>query len=252
MSLLTIRREKSTALLILNNPQRRNLLSFGLCEEISAAVREINADESVKAVVISGAGSSFCAGADLDDLQAAAKGETDAVHAVYRAFMDVAECTLPTIAAVNGPAVGAGFNLALACDMRIAGASARFETRFLKIGLHPGGGHGWMLLRAVGWAEATRLLLLDQPVDADAASAIGLVQRIVPDGELIDAALALAARAEALPRDLMVRSKASLRLAAISDHQTMFDHETKEQMHSLHQPPFEELIRRMQASIKGQ
>ena len=249
MSLLRVDRRGATAVLTLDDPRRRNILSPELCAELSAAVAAANVDETVKAIVITGAAPAFCAGADLDDLQAAAKGETEALHAVYQSFMDVAQSGLPTIAAVNGAAVGAGMNLALACDLRLASEEALFDTRFLKIGLHPGGGHGWMLLRAVGWAEATRLLLLARSVRAEEALRIGLVQQVAPADGLLDAALELAGRAEGLPRDLMMRTKASLRLAVQAEHRAAFDHEAKEQMDSLHEPPFIELIQRLQSSI---
>lgn len=249
MTLVQATRHGATALLKLDDPKRRNILSPALCRELSAAVAEANADDRVKAIVITGAAPAFCAGAHLDDLQAAAGGDTEALHAVYRSFTDVANSALPTIAAVNGAAVGAGMNLALACDLRVASEDASFDTRFLKIGLHPGGGHGWMLLRAVGWAQAARLLLLGQPVRAAEALAIGLVQRVEVPEKLVDCALDWANRAEALPRELIVATKASLRVAAQSDHATTFAHEAEAQMHSLHQPPFAELVRRLQASI---
>ena len=251
MTLVQATRQGATALLKLDDPKRRNILSPALCRALSAAVAEANGDDRVKAIVITGAAPAFCAGADLDDLQAAAGGETDALQAVYQSFMDVANSPLPTIAAVNGAAVGAGMNLALACDLRVASEDALFDTRFLKIGLHPGGGHGWMLLRAVGWAHATRLLLLGQSVRAAEAQAIGLVSRVEPAERLVDAALELANRAESLPRELIVATKASLRIAAQSDHATTYAHETQAQMHSLHQPPFAELVRRLQVSISA-
>ena len=249
MTLLRVERRGAAAVLTLDDPARRNILSPALCAELSAAVAAANADESVKAIVITGAAPAFCAGADLDDLQAAAKGETEALHAVYQSFMDVADSGIPTIAAVNGAAVGAGMNLALACDMRLASEDALFDTRFFKIGLHPGGGHGWMLLRAVSWAEATRLLLMARSVRAQEAMQIGLVQQVTPAAGLLDAALELAGRTEALPRDLMIRTKATLRMAVQADHRAAFDHEAGEQMDSLHRPPFIELIRRLQSTI---
>ncbi len=249
MTLVQTSRRGATALIELDDPQRRNILSPALCRDLSAAVAAANADAEVKAIVITGAGSAFCAGADLDDLQAAAEGETGALHAVYQSFIDVADSALPTIAAVNGAAIGAGMNLALACDIRVASDDAFFDTRFLKIGLHPGGGHGWMLLRAVGWAEATRLLLLGQSVKAAEAFDIGLVQRIVAPDRLADTALELANRSGALPRELILDTKASLRIAAASDHQATFAHETTAQMESLHAAPFKELVRRLRASI---
>ena len=249
MTLVRTTRRGAAAVIELNDPKRRNILSPMLCRDLSAAVAEANADGQVKAIVITGAAPAFCAGADLDDLQAAAQGETDALHAVYQSFLDVAESPLPTIAAVNGVAIGAGMNLALACDIRMASEDASFDTRFLKIGLHPGGGHGWMLLRAVGWAEATRLLLLGQSVKAAEAREVGLVQRVTAPDRLVDAALELANRSEALPRELIVATKASLRVAAVSDHRASLVHETSAQIASLHAAPFKELVRRLQVSI---
>jgi enoyl-CoA hydratase len=249
MTLVRTTQHGAAVLIKLDDPKRRNILSPALCRDLSAAVAEANANPDAKAIVITGVAPAFCAGADLDDLQAAAEGETEALHAVYQSFMDLANSALPTIAAVNGVAVGAGMNLALACDIRLASEDASFDTRFLKIGLHPGGGHGWMLLRAIGWAETTRLLLLGQPVKAVEAKEIGLVQRVVAPDQLIDAALKLANRTEALPRELIVATKASLRVAAGSDHQATFAHETDEQMTSLHAAPFKELVRRLRVSI---
>lgn len=249
MTLVRTSRHGAAVLIKLDDPKRRNILLPALCRELSAAIADANADVGVKAIVITGAAPAFCAGADLDDLQAAAEGRTDALHAVYQSFLDVADSRLPTIAAVNGAAVGAGMNLALACDMRVVSEDALFDTRFLKIGLHPGGGHGWMLLRAVGWAEATRLLLLGQSVKAVEAVEIGLAQRVVAPERLVDVALELANRSDALPRDLIVATKASLRVAATSDHQATFAHETVAQMESLHAAPFKDLVRRLQVSI---
>ncbi len=249
MSLVAVRHHQGVAVLKLADPKRRNILSPAMCVDLSAAVAAANADERVKAIVITGAAPAFCAGADLDDLQTAASGDTAALHAVYQSFMDVAESDLPTIAAVNGAAIGAGMNLALACDIRIASEGALFDTRFLKIGLHPGGGHGWLLLRAIGWAEAARMLLLARPVDAQEAAAIGLVQRVTSSEALLDAAIELAARTEMLPRELLMRTKSSLRHAAESSHSAAFERDATEQLRSLGEPPFIELVKRLKSTI---
>lgn len=251
MSVLEVEAHGGVRLLRLNLAEQRNLLSFELCTALSEAVATANADPDARAIVITGAPPAFCAGANLADLEAAADGETSTLHAVYQSFLDVAASDLPTIAAVNGPAVGAGMNLALACDIRIASEEAKFDCRFLKIGLHPGGGHGWMLLRAVGWAEAARMLLLNRAVGAAEAKAIGLVQEVASNEVLLSTALSLAARAEALPRELIVDTKRSLRLAAASDHASTFAHESQEQFRSLHQPAFKSLVARLKADIAG-
>jgi enoyl-CoA hydratase len=225
-------------ILTLNDPRRRNMLSSALCSALSQAVADAAADSRARGIVIIGAAPAFCAGADLDDLAAAAAGRTQPLDVVYKSFMDIAASPLPTLAAVNGPAVGAGFNLALACDMRIAAQSAVFDTRFLKLGLHPGGGHAWMLLRAVGWPSASRLLLAGQAVDAEEAYRIGLVEAVVPEAALIDQTVEMLRICVAAPRELVLRTKASMRLAQKTDHATAFLHETAEQKWSLETPEF--------------
>ncbi|MDQ1467693.1 MAG: hypothetical protein QOH10_2108, partial [Actinomycetota bacterium] len=120
---------------------------------------------------------------------------------------------LPTIAAVDGAAVGAGFNLALACDLRLVGPTARFDSRFLRIGLHPGGGHLWMLERSVGPQAAAACVLFGETIDAARALELGLAWSGHPVGELLDAAIALGSRAAAAPKPLVGRTKTSLRRA---------------------------------------
>ena len=249
MSLVQVERHGSVALLRLDDPKRRNILSPAMCADLSDAVKAAEGDQEVKALVITGAAPAFCAGADLEDLKAAADGRTENVEAVYRSFMEVADCTLPTIAAVNGAAVGAGLNLALACDIRLASEAASFDTRFLKIGLHPGGGHTWLLLRAIGWAQASQMLLLGQPMRAPQARLAGLVQQLVEPERLIDAAIELGRAADALPRALITASKATMRLAARSGHHATFEHETAAQLRSLGEPPFQDLVARLEADL---
>ena len=249
MSLVQVRQVGRVAVIRLDDAKRRNILSGPLCAALSEAVAAANADAGTHAIVVTGAPPAFCAGADLDDLQAAAEGRTDAVRAVYKAFIDVADSPLPTIAAVNGAAIGAGFNLALACDLRVASDDAVFDTRFLNIGLHPGGGHAWLLHRAVGWAEASRLLLLGRVVRGAEACRIGLVQQLAPASDVLDEAVELARRADVVPRELLLRTKASLRHAARSTHQAAFEHETAEQFWSLGQPAFAELVERLKLKI---
>lgn len=132
---------------------------------------------------------------------------------IYEGFLRVLRSPLPTIAAVNGAAIGAGMNLALACDVRMAATSARFDTRFVKIGIHPGGGHVWMLERAVGPQAAAAMVLFGVPVDGARAAEIGLAWSCHPDDELLDAARTLAARATRAPAGLLDVVKATLRQA---------------------------------------
>ena len=197
------------ALITVNDPDRRNAVTAEMSEQLRDAVRDAESDPEVT-VVVTGAGKAFCAGADLSALGAAAR---DGLERIYAGFMAVGRCTLPTIAAVNGAAVGAGLNLALAADVRIAGPHALFDPRFQKLGIHPGGGATWMLQRAVGPEVARAALLFGMSFDADAAAAYGLVLKVAEDP--VAAALELAAGPAAAPRDVVLATKASMRATAI-------------------------------------
>jgi enoyl-CoA hydratase len=215
------------AVLTLDEPDRRNALTPGLVADIVAVFEALEADTGTSAVVITGAPPAFCAGADLANLTALADTDREgsdpaAVRHIYDGFLRVLDSPLPTVAAVNGPAVGAGFNLALACDVRIAAASARFDARFLTIGLHPGGGHTWLLERAVGPQAAAALVLFRERLDGRQAFERGLAWRCVPDDELLDASVDFAGRATTAPSELVAAAKASLReapwAASFDDH----------------------------------
>jgi len=211
-----------TAVITLANPSRRNAINAEMVTEIVGVLDEIEVSPDVSAVVITGEGPAFCAGAELGHLmRASAENDlaTDALRTIYRVFLRVDACPLPTIAAVNGPAVGAGMNMALACDIRLAGQSARFATRFLALGLHPGGGHTWMLRRAIGAQGAMAAVLLDQELSGPEAATAGLAWRCVPDNELMDEALRLASRAAAAPRQVLIQTKESIReMAGVSSY----------------------------------
>ncbi|HME47496.1 enoyl-CoA hydratase [Mycobacterium sp.] len=194
------------ALITVNDPDRRNAVTDEISAGLRAAVQRADADPRVHAVAVTGAGTAFCAGADLGALGNAAEGE---LPRLYDGFLAVADCTLPTVAAVNGPAVGAGLNLALACDVRIAGPNALFDARFQKLGIHPGGGMTWMLQRAVGPQVARAALLFGMRFDAQAAVRHGLALAVADDP--VAAALELAAGPAGAPRDVVVATKATMR-----------------------------------------
>src|SRR5690606_24161884 len=141
--------------------------------------------ETVGAVVVTGAPPAFCAGANLGNL---AEADGDSLGRIYEGFLRIARSPLPTLAAVNGAAVGAGMNLALGCDVRLAARRAKFDTRFLQLGIHPGGGHTWMLRRIAGPQTAAATVLFGDVLDGAEAERIGLVHRVVDDGDLLTAA----------------------------------------------------------------
>jgi enoyl-CoA hydratase len=237
--LLRVRVDEGIGWLTLHDPQRRNILSTALVDELVAAFDALEADAAVTAVVLTGAGPAFCAGADIADLLAATEGDTAAVERVYDGFLRVSRSPLPTVAAVNGPAVGAGMNLALACDVRVVADSAWFDTRFLRIGLHPGGGHLWMLERLVGPQTAAAMVLFGQRLSGPGAVAAGLALRSVPTEELLAAAGALAAGAAAADRELVIRTKQTLRRVVAEPaltHDEVLAVETRNQLWSLTLP----------------
>ena len=126
---------------------------------------------------------------------------------------------MPTIAAVNGAAVGAGMNLALGCDVRIAARRAKFDTRFMQLGLHPGGGHTWMLRRIAGPQVTMAAVVFGEVLDGEEAARLGLALRCVDDDELLPAAHAMAARAASAPRELIITTKRTIAaMATVADH----------------------------------
>ena len=237
------------ATLTLNNPAERNTLTAPMVEEIVAAMDRIEANDGIGAVVVTGAPPAFCAGANLGNL---AEAEGPALRTIYEGFLRVARSPLPTLAAVNGAAVGAGMNMALGCDVRVAGASARFDTRFLTLGLHPGGGHTWMMRRIIGPQEAAAMILFGEVADGAEAERIGLVHRCVPDGELLAITHAMAAKAAEAPRELAITVKRTLGdMADVTTHDAAVDRELEPQVWSTQQPWFKERLARMQARISG-
>jgi enoyl-CoA hydratase len=235
------------ALLTLNNPDERNTMTAPMVEAIVESMDAFEADESVGAVVVTGAGSAFCAGANLGNLQTATR---ESLAKIYEGFLRIARSPLPTLAAVNGPAVGAGMNLALGCDVRIAATRARFDTRFLQIGLHPGGGHTWMQRRIVGEQGAMAAVVFGQVLDGPEAERVGLAYKCVPDDELSTAAHEFARGAASAPRELAILTKQTiLDMADIDTHPDAVLREFDPQLWTVQQPWFEERIAALKARI---
>ena len=217
MALVKSTVERHVALVTLDDARRRNIISLDLSAELTELMDRFESDPEVKAVVITGAPPAFCSGADVANLghlsSEAGSQERSGITGLYEGFLRVFRSSLPTVAAVNGPAVGAGLNLALACDVRVAAESARFDPRFLRIGLHPGGGHVWMLERAVGPQAAAAMMLFGHALDGPEAVARGLAWECVPDEECVPFAVDLAARGASVPKELVARAKQTLRAA---------------------------------------
>ena len=185
------------ALLTLDLPERRNAMSEPMTRSWAVAVDRLASDPTVRAVVVTGAGSAFCSGGDTGWIA----GEPDAgvdrlrerMLPFYRTWLAIRNLEVPTIAAVNGPAVGAGLCVALACDIRYAAAGARLGAPFVKLGMHPGMASTYLLPEVVGRAAARDLLLTGRMVDAEEALRLGLVSRVIEPEAFLDEVLDTAA-----------------------------------------------------------
>jgi enoyl-CoA hydratase len=196
---------------------------------------------------VTGAAPAFCAGANLGNL-ATASGQS--LGTIYEGFLRIARSPLPTIAAVNGAAVGAGMNLALGCDVRIAARRAKFDTRFLQLGIHPGGGHTWMLRRIVGPQAAMAAVLFGEILDGAEAERVGLAYKCVDDDKLLETAHVLAARAASAPRELVIETKKTIAsMANVVTHTEAVAAELVPQLWSTRQPWFAERLAALQAKI---
>ncbi|MDQ3342200.1 MAG: enoyl-CoA hydratase [Actinomycetota bacterium] len=202
-------------LLTLTDPDRRNAMGAQMGAELIAACHQVREDAQARVLVVTGEGRAFCAGADLPALFGDPDRPVTDTHrglqTYYQAFFSVLQLPLPTIAAVNGPAVGAGLNLALACDVRIAGAAASFGATFAKIGLHPGGGCTWFLVQALGASRALQTLLLADSLDAARAVEWGLAEGVA--GDPVADALEMAERFAAVAPELARSIKRSVGIA---------------------------------------
>ncbi len=196
-TLLLERVQDGIVRLTLNRPERLNAITFEMFDEFHEACAELTRDRDARVVIVTGAGRGFCSGLDLNDAEKLPEmsaremmegqerwgGSMAAIHALPQ----------PVIAAVNGPATGGGLAVALAADIRLASPEARFNAAFVKIGLTSGDiGVSWALPRIVGLGRAAEIMLTGRFVDAEEAAAIGLVNRVVPGEQLMDAALELA------------------------------------------------------------
>jgi 2-(1,2-epoxy-1,2-dihydrophenyl)acetyl-CoA isomerase len=208
------------AVATLNRPDRRNALTFAMFDELSQLCREVAADDDTRVLILTGSGQAFCAGLDLAD--AATLSDMTATQ-----FMQGQESWAdsitsfrwlpkPVIAAVNGVAAGAGAGFAFACDFRIASQKASFLLAFVNVGLSLDSGASWTLPRLIGSARATALSLLGEPVDAEAALEMGLVNAVVEPDRVLPAAHELAARLAAGPTAAYAAIKESIAYAATS------------------------------------
>lgn len=216
---LKFEREGSIVTLTMNQPEARNPLTGNTAvPEFVEACERIGADPSVKVVIVTGAGTAFCSGGNVKDMQRYGRDgiapmpiRDEYRRGIQRLPLALYNLEVPTIAAVNGAAIGAGCDLACMCDVRIASETAKFAESFIKVGLVPGDGGAWLLPRAVGMSKAAEMSFTGESIDATEALACGLVSRVVPPAQLMDAALALARKIAANPGPTLRLTKRLLR-----------------------------------------
>jgi enoyl-CoA hydratase len=242
--------DNGVATLTLNDPERRNTISLKMCDEIVEEMERLENSADARAIIVTGAGKGFCAGADLNDLLEAR--ERDNIHDIYRGFLRIAHSPLPVVAAVNGAAVGAGMNMALAADVIIAGDKARFDSRFLQIGIHPGGGHTWRLMNKTNEQVTRAMVLFGEVLDGPRAVEAGLAWKCVPNEDLMATAMEMAERAATFPTKLQRVTKTALtKLPAIDTSPAAVEHEVKPQVASMASPEFMQLVAKLQQNISS-
>lgn len=232
--------------IVLAAPKRRNALTAPMLDQLAEAVSRVAADDAARALVIRAEGKAFCAGADVNSLFGDLKRPTaqirDDLKNIYASFLGVADLTVPTIAAVQGVAVGAGVNLALACDIVVAGKNARFAITFADIGLHPGGGASWFLTRRMGADRALAAIITAENIDAEAGLRHGLVTRLADDPARVATEIAhqAASRDPGLIRD----AKRAVQIAETSELPEVLEFESWAQAATVGRPDFAEFVER--------
>jgi enoyl-CoA hydratase len=244
--LVDVRVDDGVGLLCLNDPAHRNALSKRLSDDLANAVA-MALDRGARALVLSAAPPVFCAGGSLDGLLRRGVPLAE----MYAGMERLAAAPVPTIAAVGGPAIGAGVNLPLACDIVIATPAARFDPRFLDVGIHPGGGHLWRLAERVGAQGAAAMVLCGDLLNGEEAERHGLAWRCVPPDELDRTALKLARKAAARAPELVRRTKQSLRESLGVSVAESVALELAAQEWSVGRPEFAETVQRVQRELQN-
>jgi enoyl-CoA hydratase/carnithine racemase len=231
-------RRDATLILTLSNPGFKNALHPDMYAAAVETFATAERDDSIRAVVLTGADHFFCAGGNLNRLlenRARDKSvQADSIEAL-RGFVEaIRDCSKPVIAAVDGAAAGAGFSLALACDLIVAGQNAKFVMAYVKVGLTPDGGGSWFLTRALPRQLATEAMLEGKPLAASRLFDFGVVNRVVADGQALDAALAWAEELTALSPNAVGRIKGLVRDGETNTLEQHFEAEKHSFVESLH------------------
>jgi 2-(1,2-epoxy-1,2-dihydrophenyl)acetyl-CoA isomerase len=244
---IIVTNEAGIATVTLNRPEKLNAFVGHMRRDLADALEHAASDRGVRVVIITGAGRGFCAGADVaymaELIERQDVGEfARLLGAGRRVLTTIREMTKPVIASVNGPAYGAGFNLALACDLRLASASATFSQSFVKVGLHPDWGGTYFLPRVVPTNLACEMFFLGDAINAERAAQLGIVNRVVPDADLATETLKLAERLREAPLKSIAAAKHAVYMSEESSLERMLQYETEAQLQCFESPEARERV----------
>ncbi len=221
MSFANYEKSGRVAVVTMNRPEARNAIgTLEDCQDLANALMRAHDDAEISAVILTGAGKAFCSGGDLKAIRERTgigpQSKPDGTRANYRRGVQhiirtLADVEVATIAAINGPAIGLGMDIAILCDMRIAATSAKLASSFVKVGIIPGDGGAWILTQAIGPARAAEMILTGDSIDAEEAARIGLVNKTAPDDQLMAEAAKLAERVAVNPPRTIRLAKRLLR-----------------------------------------
>lgn len=239
--------------LTLDQAEKRNPLTDRLAREFEEAIRKVHLDDGIRVLVLTGAGSAFSAGGDLDLVDEHMRWRVDDnrryLREFYRSYLGLLTLDVPVIAAVNGHAVAAGLALALACDIRFVARGARLGITFLSLGLHPGMGTTHLLPSVVGDANAAEMLFTGRLIDVDEALRIGLVNRVVPPESLMDTTLSVAEEIASKPTGTMRMVKRALARRKLLGLESVLDYEATAMASSYATPELREAVARLKEEI---
>lgn len=211
---IILKKEDDIATIILNRPEKLNAVIPQMVEELMEATESVGRDDAIKVITLTGAGRAFCAGGDASAHLAFQREDSTQLMEHFtqlgKVILNLRDAAKPTLAVVNGPAIGAGFSLALGCDMILASEGAKFSVAFIRVALHPEGGITYILPRLVGITKACELIFTGKTIDAKEAERIGLVNQVVPQEQLEDKARELANSLAKAPPLAIGLSKISL------------------------------------------
>ena len=235
MAVVEYEKRGHVAIIKMNRPERLNALDRLMAEELLQALTDCQQDESIRVLLITGAGEAFCAGGDVKAMkeslaQAPDRFLAELLKPLHQAVLAICNLSKPVIAIVNGPAAGAGFNLALACDLCLASAEARFRQAFISLGLVPDAGGTFALPRLLGLHKAAQLVFLDETLTAPEALAWGLINRVAPADALLEEAWAWAEKLAAAPPLALARAKSLLQQGLSNDLASQLEQERAAQV----------------------